>query len=460
MQALVPSIVKKMEDYTLRVTGENYYDTLLKVATLSANGDSELGEAIIAALDTVGEEGNMTIVESAGSSKYTIERVNGYSVELGYEESCRSFNSSFINDKTGTQVIMQNPIFILFDGVINDIMQVFPALQALGGQFEASKRQDRGIVLVAHGFSDTLLGDLSFNWNSAQSTAKVFPMLSQQSAVHNSRSSFLYDLQAYTGVPVFNPVDKPIADIDAVKIIANCRATAFESGRFKSSIFASEDVEAIQIRVDELKEHLKAPESEYEQRDLEVRIGKLTSGIARLNISAPSTSETREKRDRAEDAWMAVRGAVKHGAMPGGGFVLVKLSADLFAASEKLPGSPKKMAMAILASAFLQPVHVLYKNYGYLEEEVLEQITKLIQNEDQTFDILEQKWVDKFSMLDSAPAVVEAIRNSISIASLLGTIGGIIAFKRDGDEDSKEAQLVRQFETAIGERGSLHEDKE
>lgn len=456
MEALVPAIMKKIDSYKLYVDSENYASVLLKVATLSANGDNELASAVIEALDTVGEEGNMTIVESSGNSRYSIERIHGYTVELGYEESCRNFGSGFINDKSGTQVNLEAPVFILFDGVVNDIMQVFPALQALGGQFEKTARVNRGIVLVAHGFSDSFLGDLSFNWNSPQSTAKVFPLLTPQSAIHNARTNFLYDLQAYVGVPVFNPTDRPVSDLDPEKMTDNCRAISFECNRFRSSIFAKEDIDAIQLRVDELKEHLKAPESEYEAKDLQVRIGKLTSGIARLNISAPSSSETREKRDRAEDAWMAIKGASKHGALPGGGYVLVQLSADLFNAEKELQVSPKKLALLILATSLLKPVEVLYRNYGYSDEETKSQIVKLLNSDNQTFDISEQKWVDKFDILDSGPAVIEAIRNSISIASLLGTVGGIIAFKRDTEEDRKEADLVRKFETAIGERGSVN----
>ena len=85
----------------------------------------------------------------------------------------------------------------------------------------------------------------------------------------------------------------------------------------------------IEGRVEEIKEQLKNPESQYEENDLNVRIGKLTSGIARLYVYGPSQGETREKRDRAEDAWMAIRGAVKFGAIPGGGYVLVRLAAKM-----------------------------------------------------------------------------------------------------------------------------------
>lgn len=457
MQKLVPYLSKKIESYKIEIDGENYEDVLLKVATLSANGDSELANAIVKGLDLVGEEGDMTIVESQGPSKYEINRINGYTVERGYEESCRNFANGFINDKSGTMVVLEKPIFILYDGILNDMSQVFEPLTRLNDYLNSTKAESKNVVIAAHGFSEIVLGDLHTNWNHPQTTIKMYPMLTPERAIQNWRTNFLYDLQAYTGTPVFNPVDKPIVDMDPQILVENNRVTKVEVSRYKSMIFASEDQEAIAIRVEELRLQRENPESEYELNDLNVRIGKLTSGIVRLVISGPSAGETREKRDRADDAWMAIKGAINHGAVPGGGYVLVRLAADLTVMADSMPAGPTKYAIAILASALLAPVETLYKNYGYNEEEISLQLTAILNNDHQAFDVSEQEWVDKHSLLDSLPAVSEAIRNSISIASLLGTVGGIVAFKRDYDSDKEEEKLVRQFETAIGERGSLRE---
>jgi chaperonin GroEL len=351
---------------------------------------------------------------------------------------------------------LNKPIFLLYDGIMNDISQILEGLTKLGNYFTSTRAQDRGVVLVAHGFSDMVLGDLHLNWNHLESTVKVVPLLTPVDvAIQNWRSQFLFDLQAYTGSPVFNPVDKPITELDPEQMSKNNRVKGIEIGRFRTSVISDEDDEALSIRVSELKERLKKPESDYEINDLNVRIGKLTSGIAKLSVSAPSAGESREKRDRAEDAWMAIRGAVKYGAVPGGGFILVRLSAQLMVEAEKLAKTPKKFAMNILARALLRPVEVLYENYGYKDESVAKQLTSMLGRTEQTFDISEQKWVDKYDILDSVPAVVEAIRNSISIASLLGTLGGIVAFRRDAQTDKEEERFVRKYEGGTGTRTSI-----
>lgn len=453
LQAMVPITMNMIKRYTIDASKE---DALLKVAVLSANGDQELARMVLEAHRKVGDEGELTIVEITGDSRYRVDRIHGYAVEQGYEESCRSFANGFINDKSGTMIQVEKPLVILYDGIVRDIMDVYDGLQKISNYCEAQKKgAATSLVLVAHGFSDDFLGNMHVNWNHHETTLKILPCLTPNVGIRNCQTNFLYDLQAYTGSPVFNPIDRPLVDVDPEQLCRNTRVKSFEAGRYRSSFIAKEDMEAIQIRIDELKLQLEKPESQYEAYDLKSRIGKLTSGIARLEIYAPSASETREKRDRAEDAWMAVRGAIQHGACPGGGYVLVKLSSDLVVYASKLPMGPKKFAALILAEAFLQPVEVLYYNYGYRGDGIHEAIAALQKNEDQTYDIMAQQWVPKEHLLDSVPAVAEAIRNSISIASLLGSLGGIVAFKRDNEEDHKEAEFVRRFEASVGERTSV-----
>ena len=323
----------------------------------------------------------MTIIERDGQSRYEVEKINGYTLDRGYEESCRTYAQGFINDKSGTMVVLDDPIFLMYDGVVNDFGQVFEACQKMYAAMVAVNRPNKSVVLVAHAFSDMALGDFHVNWNFEKSVLKIFPLASPEKSIMNWRTQILMDLQAYTGTPLFNPVDRPIIDLVPEAIIASSRVKRFECSRFKAMIFAKEDPDAIQIRVDELKEQQKAPESDYELNDINVRIGKLTSGIVRFNIYGPSAGETREKRDRAEDAWMAIKGAIKSGAVPGGGYVLIRLAATLQASSGLMPHGPRRLAAEILGTAFLEPVRLLYYNYGYTKEDTEKQISELLRRD-------------------------------------------------------------------------------
>jgi chaperonin GroEL len=451
MQSLVPIIEALVKRYAVDGNDE---DVLRRVAKLSANGDAALADKIIESINLVGDEGNLTIVEHQGNSRYEVERIKGYALDSGYEEACRNFANGFINDKSGTLVCIDDPIFILFDGVVTDINQVVEFFTKAGDYLNRERQTGRGCVLLAHGYSESVVAEFHTNWNYPASAIKVFPLVTPKKGIMNWSSHVLRDLQAYTGAPVFNPLDKPLSDADMEQLAKGCRVKYFECGRFSTNIIANEDDSAIELRSAELKQQLKKAPSQYEENDIQVRIGKLTSGIARLKIYGPSTIETREKRDRAEDAWMAIRGAIKHGAVPGGGYVLVKIAAELMTLADKVEAASLtgKLALNILALALLRPVEVLYENYGFNEQEIEAHKILMLKNDGHTYDILEQRWVDKDDLLDSAPAVIEAIRNSISIASLFGTIGGVVAFERDDDTDKAEEDYVRRFTAATGER--------
>lgn len=456
MKKLIPYIEEKVAKYNIPVDGDNYSTVLYKVAELSANGDSVLADKILEAFELVGDEGNLTIVETPFSreEKYEVERLNGYTVELGYEESCGQFATGFINDKGSNLVTMQKPVFILFNGTVDRINKIQGAIIKVSEALDATTKpgEKQQLVIVAHDYDPTVLGHLLANWNHDGSKIQVFPLKTQRNMIQNSQTDFLYDLQAYTGCPVYDPINRPLANMDTASLLKQNRVTYFEAGRFRTSIVTEEDQDAVDIRVEELKQQLKNPESEYEKRELDLRVGKLTSGIAKLIIYSQSQGETREKRDRAEDAWMAIRGAVTHGALPGGGYVLVRLSADFLAEAEKSKNQIQKLALEIIGESLLAPVKLLYKNYGWDIKEIDAHILEILAQEGKTWDILNQKWVDKEDLLDSTPAVVEAIRNSLSIASLLGTLGGIVSFKRDFSTDTDEREFKAGFERTLGER--------
>jgi len=450
MQKLVPVIKQLVKDkYTIQVDLEDYETFLFQVAKLSANADEDLATKIVESFDLVGEEGNLTIVETTGPTEIKIERINGYTIDRGYEETLKKFSSGFINDKTGTIIGLENPVVVLYDGVINDVMLVWDALSKLAEHFETAKTPHKNVLLIAHGFSDVFLADMHANWNHPN-TPKILPLMTPESPIPGWKTQFLLDLQAYTGAPVFNVMDKPLSGMDINAIVRDNLVTAVEMNRYRTSIISKEDPLLLEYRVDQLKELLKSPESQYEQNDLNVRIGKLTSGIARMYICGPSVGETRERRDRADDAWMAIRGAIKDGACPGGGYVLVKLADDLTNIALESTNFADCHAASVLAAAFMRPVRKLFDNFGHTTEEENEIIAK-IKSGNQPYDIYKEAFVSPLLLLDSSSAVTQAIENSISISSLLGTLGGIVSFNRDHEADEQERSFARGFNNAIGD---------
>jgi chaperonin GroEL len=458
---LVPLIESEIDRLSFKVDGDNYKEILHKVASLSANGDTEMADLIMKAFDTVGEQGNITVTEEYGLPAYEIHKFDGFTIEKGYEESCEKYYSVFINDNANNRVFLEKPIYLLFDGKVNEYTTLVYPLQLLHAKYEENPDLvSKNIVILAHGFSDTVLSWLAFNFVNAP--MKVFPMLTQQTIISNSQTQFLHDVSAFTGAAVFNPMSNPIQQAGFDELVRG-KSEAFEAGRYRSTIIGLPDATSVELRVQELKNLMTKSESVYDKQELEVRIGKLTCGIAKVKVLAPSQVEIREKKDRIEDAWCAIRSASKHGALPGGCWTLIHLSNMLntMAIKERLnsPQSAEVSALEILSRAFLHPVEVLYRNAGYTSDEIDLIVLTMMKDPEITFDLHAGKWVNIRDLLDSAPAVLEAIRNSISISTLLGTLGGIVVFQRSSDADSADAKDLQEFMQSIkeGEQEVLEE---
>ncbi len=456
----------KIDAQTLQHLQEEAYTTrrrlLLHVATVSANGDRALAKAVMACFDAVGDEGNITIAELSGPSSYDVETINGYPIPIGMEDCLLSHQQQFVNDPQNNRCVMEQPVFLLFDGRLTEIQQIAPFLERVGQAFQSGVYNHHNIVIVANGYSDSVLAILGMNFQD-RTQLKVYPLLAPQSILPRSQQEFLADVQAVTGAKIFDPIDQTLdnaliidPDTGAHFIELGPGVDSFEATRWRSNILGQADEDMRIARVDLLAGYMKKAESELERQLLAERKARLAGGLARLKVVGASGGEQKEKRDRAEDAVCSVRGAIAHGILPGGGWGLLRARQELL---ERLPED--SIITDILCPALMEPVWRLLKNSG-LEQE-MEQILKPVLEAIATprprpgggsplyvprvYDAMEQKHVNAIQagILDSTPAVVEAIRNSLSIATLLGTLGGAVVFLRDHELDRREAVETADF---------------
>lgn len=438
---------------------------LLSVAQVSANGDSDLAQAVLACYDTVGDDGNVTITEVNGPSRYEVERVEGYPINIGYEDCCGQYYPKFINDPANQRCVMDNPVFVVYHGRITEIQTLVILMEKIGQAWAQGGFKHHNVVLVSTGFSETVLGQLALNF-AEPTTINVFPLLTPRTPQSNGQLQLLEDLCAITGATLFDPMNRPLDTAGLHELGPGVKV--FEAGRSRANVVGhaegplldldctplvspeGEPLEGIYedlllVQIDHVQTQVANAESELDRLLLQERLGKLTGGIAKLKVIGSSNGETKEKRDRAEDAVCSVRGAIKHGCLPGGGWTLLRLIYEL---NDKFDD---QIIQQVLMPSLQEPVTRLLSNCGLHEDEireVLQPIKVAIREGLQTvYDALEGVHVDPVSggILDSVPAVLEAIRNALSIASQLGTTGGIVAFVRDHELDRSEARATQAF---------------
>ncbi len=449
-------------------------DLLFDVARISANGDEALANAVLECYDTVGDQGHVTIVEGSGRSSYKVEKLDGYPIASGYEDSCAGFADAFINQQATRSTHMDGPVlFVLFDGRISNINSILPLLDQIGqrwaegyetGEFlengEPKKaRGPRNVVVVAHGFSEQVLGSFAMMFAAPQSIS-VVPLITPHTNTVNGQSELLRDIQAVVGCSViYNNIKEPLEEAKIDQLGPG--VGGFEFGRFRSSILGAADDGGIGIgaRAEALEAQMKNAISEFDKIVLQERIGKLTGGIAKLHVIGSSNAEIKEARDRAEDAICAVRGAIKSGVLPGGGWTLLKLIILLSAYKEPVFDE-------ILLRAFEAPFERLLTNLGHNKAEIAKirsQIDQAIIAEKDlvTFDAQNHAFVGAYDggVLDSVPAVLQAVSNAISVAKMMGTLGGTVVFARDRAVELADAKSAREYldNVAEGEAQELAE---
>lgn len=439
---LVPTIREKSIKIDL-----NNQSLLKMVAKVSANGDEDMADAVIKAFEMVGygENSHVTIKELSGPSSYSVELIEGFPIPLGYEESMGKFHTAFINDQANQRCALEKPLFLLFDGQINDIVSLANLFEELSKAYvEEGSSDHKNLVIFAHGYSSHVLTELAHNFANP-TTMNIVPMITPMQQFINSQLQFLMDLSAFTGAKVFGLKDK-LTEAKASDLGSNMEL--FEAYRFRSTIVGTPEQLNVEARAEDLRRQKSHAESEAEKMWLEERLGKITNGIAKLTIYGGSNGELKEAHDRCEDAVCAVRSAISKGALPGGCRTLLDLASEL---SVHETFSRSDVVQEIIIPSLLVPINRLLENAGYQEEEVMDIIERLVSNPSEVYDVENQIFgkAEDLGIFDSTPAVEDALVNATSIATVMGTLGGIVAYPRDGQFEMEEARAEASYMRAV-----------
>lgn len=437
-ESLLPYIATR----SIKITEESK-NLLLNVATISANGEKALATAVLNCFEEIGygEASHVTIRELPGPSGYQVERIEGYPMPVGLEETCGKYFTSFINDQGNQRCYLENPKFILLDGTLQDLIplqSLFNAIEDRIQQNPAEAKNLKHIVLVANGFSETIISTLAFNFEQT-GTLRIVPLKSPMAQFMNSQSHWIADLSAFTGAKIFG-LRNQITEATIEDLGTGMEN--FEATRFRSTLGGSPDPVNIEFRAEELKKQLKRAESKAESGWLEERIAKITSGIAKLTVVGSSPADIKERSDRAEDAVCSIRSSITHGVLPGGGRLAIDMALKISEELEK--GDP---AREVLMPSLIALFNRLLDNAGYHQEDAGQVLSRLIESPNEVYDVENQVFgsAENLGLFDATKAVSEALRNSVEIAGVLGTLGGIVVHPRDSEFERKEASLDEEW---------------
>lgn len=416
VEAASAEVIKQLRELAKEVDT----DMIREVATISANGDKEVGRVIAEAFAHVGAKGVVTVDEGV-SRDITIEKVDGYQFNRGAEGRDAFFNSSSnthfeVENETGVAVV-------IFDGNFTTYTDLIPFLNLVAGVEDGiATKEIPPIILVANEFSRDVIQFLLIQ--KAELGLTVCPVKGPHTT--NVRSGYYDDLAYYTGATRLGNGNRSMTaiELDDIGYVEKAVITKYTTTLYDG--FGEES--AILNRVHQLESQQDSAESPYDKQVLGDRIAALTNGVAKIGVGGATDLEIKERYDRIEDALNAARAAIQEGVIPGGGVTLLRIASAI--------DGDSSIGHAILKEALTTPFYQILENIGMSYAEISSIIDDVLDGDGldatSTYDSAKGGVVDAYEsgILDPVKVTCKALENAVSIATILSTSGGAITYNR------------------------------
>lgn len=298
--------------------GENDFDRIQQIATISANGDEEVGALITEAIGKVGNDGVITVEESGNKSECEIEVTTGFQWNKGL------VNPYFVTDAERIECVLDRPYVLVFGQKINYPNEILAIVQGV-------YNNQRSVLIVAPDASHDVLKFLVQNVKQQNGLKACFVKAPGYGQIQKDLiEDFSVKMGAVTVAEEYgNPVEKLGVDWlgECERVIVSSNQTVVIGGAGKEESIAS--------RVESIKNCLKEESNSYDIEKFRERISKLTGGAAVVYVGADSEVELKERKDRVDDAIAATRAAIEEGYVTGGGTIQLRLSQLLFEKANK-----------------------------------------------------------------------------------------------------------------------------
>lgn len=384
------------------------------VATISA-GSKEIGDLIAEAMDKVGRDGIINVDESNGFDN-ELEISEGMQYDKGY------VSPYMVSDREKMQVELENPYVLVTNHKINNLQEILPVLEQV-------LKTNKPLLLIAEDYENEVISTLVLN--KLRGTFNV--VATKAPGFGDNQKEMLQDIAALTGAKLYNKdlnmklEELQLEELGTIKkVIVTKDNTTMISG--------NEENPELKARIEEIKTRVASSTSDYDKKQFQERLGKLTNGVATIKVGATTESELKEKKLRIEDALNATKAAVAEGIVIGGGAALVEAYKELKPVL-KSDNVDVQKGINIVMEALLSPICQIAENAGYNSEDIVDMQKSAAKN--QGFDAKNGEWVDMFDkgIIDPTKVTRSALLNAASISALfITTEAGVAEIKSETPE--------------------------
>lgn len=403
--------LKKATDVVVEYIKENSKEVedkqaIENVGSISSQ-DHNIGKLIADAMEKVGNDGVITVEESKTTGTY-LDLVEGMQFDKGY------LSPYMATDNEKMIAELDDPYILMTDKKISNIQEILPLLEQI-------VQESRPLLIIADDVDGEALTTLILN--KLRGTFNVVAV--KAPGYGDRRKAMLEDIAILTGGKVVSEdlgMDLKDATIDmlgsAKKVKVDKDNTTIVEGKG--------DKEALNERVENIRNQVSGEESEYEKEKLQERLAKLAGGVAVINVGAATETEMQEKKYRIEDALSATRAAVEEGIVAGGGVVLIGAIEKVEELRESLIGDEKTGAL-IIEKALEAPLRQIVENAGLDGSVIVEKVKN--SEKEEGYDAYENKFVNMFEagIVEPTKVTRSALQNAVSVAGMILTTEAAVA---------------------------------
>ena len=395
------AVTKVVADLQARSKPVSGSSEIAQVGTISANGETEIGDMIAKAMEKVGKEGVITVEEAKGMDS-ELDVVEGMQFDRGY------LSPYFITNAEKMQVELDNPYILIHEKKLSNLQAMLPVLEAV-------VQSGRPLLIIAEDVEGEALATLVVN--KLRGGLKVAAV--KAPGFGDRRKAMLEDIATLTAGEMISE-DLGIK-LENVTLAMLGKAKRVTIDKDNTVIVDGEGAaDAIKARVEQIRAQIEITTSDYDREKLQERLAKLAGGVAVLKVGGSTEVEVKERKDRVDDALHATRAAVEEGIVPGGGTALLYATRALD--GMKGANDDQTRGIDIVRRAIQAPVRQIAVNAGHDGGVVA---GKLLEGNDATIGFNAQTEVYenlvKAGVIDPTKVVRTALQDAASVASLLIT---------------------------------------
>ena len=403
MDKAVEATVGALADMSKKVESKN---DIAQVAAISAD-NPEVGTLIADAMETVGNDGIITVEESK-TMKTEVETVRGMQFDRG-------FISAYMVTNTDKMIAeLDNPVILITDKKISNVQEILHLL-------EWTMQSGRKMLIIAEDVEGEALATLIVNRLRGTFTCVAV----KAPAFGDRRKAMLEDIAILTGGQVISSelgIELKDATVD---MLGNAKQVKVDKDNC-TIVDGAGDPTEINNRINSIRAQYDVTTSDYDREKLKERLAKLAGGVAVIRVGAATEVEMKEQKMRIEDALAATKAAVEEGIVPGGGVALI----DALPAVEKLIDTldgDYRTGAKLVARALEEPVRQIAQNAG-VDGSVVVDAIKRYEGKGYGYNAANNTYGDMSAqgIIDPTKVTRSALQNAASIAAMTLTTESLV----------------------------------